>query len=405
MKKRLMIISDRYPDDLTDGKHLRVFNLCKELCDKFECYFVGLSDGREAGKIQQSIPFNEATVFDKRTRQGASWRRLFRLSDAHYVSQSSPEFFEKSTQRIDKLARQWNIDATVTFEMRLAEIVITLRLPRILDNPDCQTLATERMLENRGGQLSMFESLSLRLGKIRARNRERYFLSNFARTVTISDQDRSALLNVSGVADSRVCVIPNGVSLQSFHRVKDGESRSRSIVFWGNLDFPPNWTAVEYFYENVFVPYLAENDVIWHIVGAAAGDRIKAIGQHEQVVLAGFQQDLPNYVGGMGAMINPMVEGGGLKNKVLEAFAMGIPVISSTMGAAAIDCVSGRHYLAADTPGQFAREVLKVLENTSLSADLVGHASDLVRREYDWSVIGTKYASVIEQVLDEKCSE
>jgi len=394
-----MIISDCYPSDLTDGRHLRVYNLSKELCRKYDCYFVGLSAGQQSVEPDGELGFQDSVAFEKRIRRSGKWRRWFRLSNAHYVSQSSPEFFSKSVSRIDELAKKWEIDAVILFDAGFAEIVMTLDLPRVLDFPDCVTLMLKRRLENRNRAHSIPDRLRMRLNYIRARNWQKYIISGFTRTATISAQDRAQMLDDSAIGESRICVIPNGVSTKSIGSENGVRKDPRSIVFWGNLDFSPNWAAVRFFYEKVFLPYLAGQDVVWHIVGAGASEDIKKIGRHEQIVLAGFQDSLDDYVAGMGAMINPMVEGGGLKNKVLEAFVLEIPVVSTTMGAEAIDCVAGRDFLAADTPARFAEQILAILDDSQLAASLVNNAKELVKEKYTWRTVGKMYADIVDEVM------
>ena len=400
-KRRLLIISDRYPGDLTDGKHLRVHNICRELCSVFDCYFVALADDEVGEPKDRPIPFIETAAFRERDRQKVSLLQRLRLSDGRYLSASSPDFYRGAVNLLSALTEKWAIDAAIVFEPRLAEAATELAVPTLLDYPDCTTLMLERRLRNRRDQLSLREALNMRVRKMRASNRERFFLPRFARTVTISAQDRAKFLEVTGLEQLRVQEVPNGVSLDTFRRSADSASErpGRHIAFWGNLAFPPNWTAVNFFYDKVFLPHLADKGITWHIVGADADERIHEISAHPDIVLAGFQEDLVGYLSGMDVMINPMVEGGGLKNKVLEAFAMGLPVVSTTLGAAAIQCDPDSHFLQADAPDAFAKQVLRLLDDPGLAQELAGNAHQLVASRYDWPMIGHRYASVVQEVM------
>ncbi len=98
-------------------------------------------------------------------------------------------------------------------------------------------------------------------------------------------------------------------------------------------------------------------------------------------------------------MINPMIEGGGLKNKVLESFAMNVPIVSSSMGVEAIDGVDGEHYLVADTPEDFSNCVLRLLDDKKLANSMTESANRFVREFYTWQVVGRRFADVIQPLL------
>ena len=98
-------------------------------------------------------------------------------------------------------------------------------------------------------------------------------------------------------------------------------------------------------------------------------------------------------------MINPMIEGSGLKNKVLEALALNLPVVSTRMGVEAINGDENRHYLVADTPAAFADSVERVLDNAELRESLVLAGRDLVQSDYTWEVVGRRFEEMVHQLM------
>ena len=306
--------------DLTDGRHLRVYHLCRELCRYFECFFVGISAGNPPNEIPGSIAFSDAAYFEERTKRGLPWHRKLRMSDAHYLRESSPDYFERSKGRIRQLAENWNIDGVVVFDATFGELAIELDMPRILDYPDCGVLAIRRRRGNRFRNASLAERAKTRIQLHRLTSRQHYLLQAFNHTVTISNADKKSLLNGSGLNEDKVQVVPNGVSTETFNAdsVLVNQDRSRCIAFWGNLGFPPNTTAVKYFYDEIFQPSLAAEGISWHVVGGGMPEELRRVSEAPGVTFAGFQESLSEYIAGMAAMVNPMIEGGGLKNKVLE---------------------------------------------------------------------------------------
>ena len=98
-------------------------------------------------------------------------------------------------------------------------------------------------------------------------------------------------------------------------------------------------------------------------------------------------------------MINPMVEGSGLKNKVLEAFACRVPVVSTPLGIEAIDAMPGRHYVKADSPGDFAEAVTSLLADPAYASEIAEAARLLVESKYRWSAIGDQLDGLTGRVL------
>jgi glycosyltransferase involved in cell wall biosynthesis len=174
------------------------------------------------------------------------------------------------------------------------------------------------------------------------------------------------------------------------------------VAFWGNLDFPPNWTAVENFYETVFLPRLAPAGVSWSIYGRGAGPRIDEIARHPLIQLEGYCPDLFEAVKNCGVMINPMVEGSGLKNKVLEAFALGLPVVSTRRGIEAFPVRDGRECRIADEPDAFAEAVLDLLEQPEQANHIAQAARELVAERYTWDMVGDELLDIVDEVLDRR---
>jgi glycosyltransferase involved in cell wall biosynthesis len=396
---RLLILNNEYPADRTHGQHLRIHALCRELLRTHDCYFISFSEKGSESSGHEDLPFTEEVYLSPPEKKNRSLMRHFRLSSARYLEQSSPDYFRRTVADVRKLASQWDVEVLVNFSSRFSEIGKEIDLPRILDYPDSGTLSIERALAHRGREMGMKNRLLRKLQLIRQSARDRELLGKYDLVTTIAEPDRKRMLEVSGLTRDRVIVIPNGVGADFLQQPTMPIERSRSIVFWGNLDFPPNWSAIRHFYTSIFIPFLAEKGIEWHIIGKGSDGRLGEVAAHPLVHMAGFQPDLVSYVADKGVMINPMIEGGGLKNKVLESFAMNVPIVSSAMGIEAIDGVDGEHYLVADTPEDFSNCVLRLLDDKKLANSMTESANRCVREFYTWQVVGRRFADVIQPLL------
>ena len=396
---RILILSDEYPHDQTSGLHLRVRALCRELSHYHVCYFVAISTDRADFEHAQDAPFEEVKQLPVRTKDDRTWRRHIRFSNARYLEYVAPIYFQRTVATVREYVTTWGIDALVSFAPPFAEIGAAINAPKMLDHPDCASLTLKRLLARRRPAISLKKQALIWLQLHRQTARESHFLQTYDLTMTIAEPDRKRFLEVADIDPERVIVVPNGVTSELIRQETACTKRTRSVVFWGNLDFPPNWTAIVYFYEQVYLPYLAGKGIEWYIVGKGAGQELTEIAQHPLIHMAGFQRDLASYVADKGVMINPMTEGSGLKNKVLEAFAMRIPVVSTPLGVEAINGIAGEHFLAADTPEKFSQSVLQLIDSADIAESLAKAARDLVLDAYTWEVAGRKFVAAVQKLL------
>jgi glycosyltransferase involved in cell wall biosynthesis len=138
--------------------------------------------------------------------------------------------------------------------------------------------------------------------------------------------------------------------------------------------------------------------VEWHIIGRGADESIRELAAHPLIHLHGFVEDLYAEISSHGVMVNPMVEGSGLKNKVLEAFACRLPVVSTTMGIEAIGTGPGEHYLVADDAHAFASAVIRCLEDEDMAARMTTAARQLVEDQFEWNAIGEQFDQLVQDI-------
>ena len=107
----------------------------------------------------------------------------------------------------------------------------------------------------------------------------------------------------------------------------------------------------------------------------------------ERIHVTGTVDDVGPYYERAQVAVVPLRAGGGSRLKILEAFALGRPVVSTTLGAEGLDVVDGEHLLLADTAAAFAEAVIRLLEDPELSARIAGAARALVEERYDWDTV------------------
>lgn len=179
-------------------------------------------------------------------------------------------------------------------------------------------------------------------------------------------------------------VIPNGVDADYFHTASTPKSQ-HVIVFVGRMDYFPNIDGAEYFARHIF-PKIRQQfpDASLRLVGSDPTPAIRDLGSIAGVTVTGHVPDVRPYVLDATVAVAPLRLARGTQNKILEAMAMGIPIVSTSVAAKGVAAVPGEHLLIADDPNQFASQVIRVLESETLGKSLSAAARNQVQKAHCW---------------------
>jgi glycosyltransferase involved in cell wall biosynthesis len=136
------------------------------------------------------------------------------------------------------------------------------------------------------------------------------------------------------------------------------------------------------------------------ITGSKQGLDLSGLPLDESVILTGFVEDIRSEIAAATAAVVPLLAGGGTRLKILEAMALGTPVVSTRKGAEGLNVVDGQHLLMADDPTSFAKQAVRLLDDPDLRRLLSIQARDLVENRYDWAQIGKQFVSSVEKVRE-----
>jgi sugar transferase (PEP-CTERM/EpsH1 system associated) len=224
---------------------------------------------------------------------------------------------------------------------------------------------------------------------------ERRICRRADRVVAVSEADRDALQRLApGLA---VTVVPNGVDL-AFYRAAEialpagqgplSRIGPNALVFTGKMDYRPNVDAVLWFVEAVLPRILAQTpDAHFYIVGQRPHSRLDRLAGHPAVTITGRVPDVRPYIAGASVYVVPLRIGGGTRLKVLEAMAMGRPMVSTRLGCDGFPFTDGQQVLFADEPEAFAEAVVRLLRDREAAARLGRAARAYVEAHFGWDAI------------------
>jgi glycosyltransferase involved in cell wall biosynthesis len=280
-------------------------------------------------------------------------------------------------------------DVIHTRQLPMAAISGGIKHPaKLLELVDSETLQAARRVRARAPQTGL-RALFARLVELRAVRR-------FDACTTVAEPDAQVIRKLApGVP---VHVTPNGVDATYFAPLGLPE-QPESIIFTGAMSFPPNVTAVLYFYEYI-LPLIRRElpNLRFVIAGRDPAPRIAALASDPFVTVTGFVEDMRPWLAQASLMICPMVMGSGIKNKVLEALAMARPVVATSLGVEALEVTSGRELAIADAPEAFAAATLALLRDPEARRRMGAAGRDLVLRRYTWDACAASYDALYTQL-------
>ena len=193
---------------------------------------------------------------------------------------------------------------------------------------------------------------------------------------------------------------PNGVDAD-FFAPDGGEYDPDTISFIGRMDYYPNQECMARFCRDVWPRLKSQRPAMkLLIVGADPSPEMRRLGDLPGVTVTGSVPDVRPYIRGSAAMVAPLTIARGTQNKILEAMAMGVPVVTSTVAAGGVDAVPAEHLLVADTAEQLAIAVLKLVSDRSARARLADAGRARVRSHHDWAQSMMRLDRICQRVAD-----
>jgi glycosyltransferase involved in cell wall biosynthesis len=194
-----------------------------------------------------------------------------------------------------------------------------------------------------------------------------------------------------------IALVPNGVDCPAYASMPVGrEVMTRPVVlFVGGLSWPPNAGAVRYLASTV-LPELRRMHptAVVRVVGRISSSLREELSRCEGVEVTGDVPDVRPYLVDATVVAVALESGGGTRLKILEAFAAGIPVVSTPVGCEGIAGEHGRHLIVAERPA-FAAEIGRLIEQPSVGRELARAARQLAEETYDWGVVGRRAADAV----------
>jgi glycosyltransferase involved in cell wall biosynthesis len=362
------------------------------------------SNGREAADVRalQNEGLRIIAVADKR-----AWK-LLRALKALPTKEPLQVAFDASPALRAAIRQQL---ATGQFDLLHVEFIRALGalpaefpVPVVWDAVDC----ISRLYEH-GAQFGATPMLRL-LGTIEARRTrayERLQLARFRHVLVTSERDRQALLaiakdvpssSISSISSHGECaeitVLPHGVD-QEYCRPYRGERYAETLVFSGKMSFHANVAGVLHLVEAIMPLIWQKRPTVKLVIaGSNPPASVRRLAQDERIEVTGYVADMRPYIERAQIAVCPLPYAVGIQNKILEAMALGTPVVASSFAAAGLITTANQQILIADQPSEFAASVLHLLDDAEQWARLSQNGLAYIATYHNWTRIVEQLTAV-----------
>lgn len=311
-------------------------------------------------------------------------------------------FYAAFKKELDRVIAQEKYDLVHVEKFQMAGYAVGIRrCPVIVDLWACGIDGPIYELRQAPGVIAKLVILQRLLRYVIA---DRRLYGRFKYFMTVSDKARDYILK--HYPDKTIFIVPQGIEPGSDKRpVDEGSSPKNRLIFTGDMSFSPNIDAVRYFTGQIYPLIKAEvPDVTFYIVGTKPAKEVAALGTRDpSITVTGHVDDMGAYLQKAKVYVVPLLGGSGIRTKILEAFHHGRAVVSTQNALEGIAAVSGKEVLIADSPGAFAKDVVRLLKDETLRRELAQNAFSLVTSRYAWQRIAADmmdcYAHIIKEFL------
>jgi len=386
---KILFLTPRFPFPPIGGDKLRFFNIMKYLSKMHEIFIICFSDQ----KINPDLikPYKDYfkkldVVYLPKIKSyinciiGLIKKRPLQIS--YYQSQ-------EMVRLIQKRIGEEKFDAICCHLIRMAEYVRNYPIYKILDMTDAQSLNYLRSISY--SKDTWF--LVSRFERTLVHRYEQAIWKFFDKNYVVSPLDCNYLKKFNN--NMNIDVLQNGVDTEKY-TFKLNDHSNKKICFIGNMRTFPNSDAVVWFCNEIF-SLIKEKipDIEFYIIGTEPKKCVRDLAKKKGVYVTGEVNNINEYIWNSAVSVAPMRAGAGIQNKILESMALGTPVVTTSVGLEGLECKPDRDLLVADSPQDFAEQVIRLIQDKELRMQISKNARKLIEEKYTWNKTLKKLDEII----------
>ncbi len=404
---RILIALSYSPYPVLSGTDRLVMNLIRGLSAKHEVRLVTMTLEKECIKTLSEIENKKVSVSSILAphRRGFAYKLFYKLRNILYaflfmmpmqILYAAPG---KYLRLVTRVSRQWKADLVLVNYWHL------YKLHKMIKDSETILLTHDLDYLVNPGRISSISGLfrkwlkGVDLGMKRKIEKKAY--RNFDRILTVTSKEAKELKAFLGDENKFVKAIPMAIDLEKFNPAIYQRQRNR-VLFVGNFGSDFNADALRFLVNSIFPLVLKSRpQALLEVVGAGVPEQLKknAAGK---VLFRGRVKDVIPYLGECTLMVLPLRFAGGVRIRMLEAAAMGVPVVSTPAGIRGMNLFDGREYIEASKAGDFAEAVVRIMEDEKLARKLSKNARDWAEKEISLETYPERLQMMFEELLSKR---
>lgn len=395
---KILFLAHLFPLPLDSGGKIKSYYTLRTLAGRHEVHVLAFTRSEEERALEGEIRGMCAGVDVVPLERGRG-RQIVDLAGS-LASGSSfivARDFRPAMQRLcERAVADFEPDVIHIDHLQMAQFVPGgARCRTVLDNHNVESMILRRVSET--AESAMMRAYA-RLEWPKLKRYELEVCRGSSLVLTVSEQDKATLREMEPSLEN-VETVPIGVDVHYFQPLQL-DRQSRNILSIGTMYWPPNVDAMLYFYREILPLVRREApDCVLTIAGQRPVESIQALARDPGVRVTGRVDDVPAASADCGVFIVPLRSGSGVRVKILNALALGLPVVSTSVGAEGLGVTSGEELIIADTPAEFADAVVRVLRDRDLAERLGRNGRRLVCEEYSWERVGERLLGLYDERL------
>jgi len=382
---RILMISPYIPWPLYGGASVRMFNIIKELSQRG--HKIVLAAGKDINSNSSADILNqlcEEVCLYELPKQG----RLLSLARSIFSGKPYPalQFQNKQLyETVSGLIKNDHFDLIWINFLFMADILFKIpasNVPIILDQFEADELVWKRYIKKGSLVQKIFSYLNLK----KIQFLQKIIFKLIDALICVSAEEANFMESRMPIGN-KVWVVPNGVDM-GFFKANNIVKEKQVILMAGSMCINRNIDAAVWFAKDIF-PKIKKiiTDAEFWIVGYEPDKRVIALKSIPGVKVTGTVEEIKPYYEKAKVYVAPFRFGEGTRLKILEAMAMGVPIVSTEGGCQGIGVVNGQHVLIADNEDDFSGKVIELLQNAQLSRAIADTGRAFVERGYNWKAI------------------
>lgn len=404
--KKMLFLTARLPYPANSGRKNSLYNYCKYLNKMYGYEIINVSFLEKDDDINLKPDFISKTYVLEKPN---NLNKIKNILNKTFIKNEMPlqvsMYYSDSIK--DKISEIIDIERPniVMCDMiRTAEYLKNVEIPKILDMDDMLSIRYRRQLALSLKDINPYGAFLYELPTLVQKILNIHTLKKFIlkketkllqsyevniskyydSVVFVSDKEAEVLNSI--INEKKSYAVPIGVDIDYFMQTTKEEKENNSISFLGALNVTHNENAVIYLCEEI-LPIIKRRiaDVKLYIVGGGATDRIKEIANaNENIILTGRVDDVRTYIRRTKVFVAPLLFGSGIKTKNLEAMAMGVPVVTTSIGAESINAVKDKDWIIEDDTNEIANKIIKLLQDDELNNLISNNGVKYIANNFSW---------------------